>query len=77
VEERYYQTLKYMSCAILRATFTWLALKIPWLAANMAPAIRGVAFSNGGGVTIPPEAFSSLDRSNEPARPYIRGSGYA
>lgn len=39
---RQYQTLKYMSCAILRAKFTWLALKIPWLTANMAPEIRGV-----------------------------------
>jgi hypothetical protein len=31
-----------MSCVILRAIFTWLALKIPWLTANMAPEIRGV-----------------------------------
>jgi hypothetical protein len=34
--------VKYMPCAILRAKFTWLALKIPWLTANMAPEIRGV-----------------------------------
>jgi hypothetical protein len=42
VEERHYQALKYMSRSILRAIFTWLALKIPWLTANMAPEIRGV-----------------------------------
>lgn len=29
-------------CAILTTIFTWLALKIPWLTANMAPEIRGV-----------------------------------
>jgi hypothetical protein len=36
------RSLKYMSPAILRAVFTWLALNIPWLKANMALEIRGV-----------------------------------
>jgi hypothetical protein len=48
-----------MSCSILRAIFTWLALKIPWLTANMAPEIGGVteivvvALNCGGSKKLP------------------------